>query len=113
MSNLNWKERIMDNDQKFGESNFWIGRKGLTYTVEGQNPLQELKKQQCNKTFFLVVSKVFVLKIGKKCILILFFNFQDYTPLGHLIVLLVFIVALCVIFCLMWYFVSIFIFIYE
>ena len=35
-------------------------------------------------------------------------NSQGYTPLGHLLVLLVFILSLVVIFGLMWYFVSIF-----
>ena len=35
-------------------------------------------------------------------------NIQGYTPLGHLLVLLVFILSLVVIFGLMWYFVSIF-----
>ena len=35
-------------------------------------------------------------------------NPQGYTPLGHLLVLLVFILSLVVIFGLMWYFVSIF-----
>ena len=37
---------------------------------------------------------------------LLTFTFQGYTPLGHLVILLVFIVSLVVIFALMWFFVS-------